>query len=61
MITLGREGPRIQHETDVADLTLVGSASDLALLLFERPTIGTVQRDGDPGALEAWYREFRFG
>jgi len=60
-ITLGQEGPRIAVEGGRADLTLSGSASDLALLLFERPTIGGVQRDGDLAALDAWYREFRFG
>jgi uncharacterized protein (TIGR03083 family) len=60
VITLGAEGPRIRREPAPADLTLTGTASDLALLLFERPTIGDVQRDGDSSALDAWYREFRF-
>jgi len=59
-ITLGAEGPRTHIDQGPADLTLTGSASALALLLFERPTISSVQRDGDPTALDAWYREFRF-
>ena len=59
-ITLGPEGPRIHTEPRPADLTLTASASDLALLLFERPPIGTVRREGDPTVLDHWYREFRF-
>jgi uncharacterized protein (TIGR03083 family) len=59
-ITLGPEGPSVQDEAGPADLTLTGSASDLALLLFERPPLGAVHRDGDPRVLDAWYREFRF-
>ena len=27
-------------------------------LLFERPPIGAVQREGDPAVLDRWYREF---
>ena len=59
-ITLGPEGPRIQVEPLSADLVLTGSASDLALLLFERPPIGNVRRDGEAAVLDAWYREFHF-
>ena len=59
-ITLGPEGPRIDDEQRAADLTLIAGASDLALVLFERPPIGTVQRDGDAAVLDRWYREFRF-
>ena len=58
-ITLGAEGPRLHSGPREADLTLTGTASDLALLLFERPPIGWVQQDGDPATLAAWYREFR--
>jgi uncharacterized protein (TIGR03083 family) len=60
-ITLAPEGPRVAHEHGPADLTLTGSASDLALVLFQRPTIGAVEQAGDPAALDAWYREFVFG
>ncbi len=59
-ITLGAEGPRLHLGPREADLTLTGTASDLALLLFERPPIGPVQEEGDPATLAAWYREFRF-
>lgn len=57
---LAAEGPQVTHEHLPADLTLTGSASDLALLLFRRPTIGAVERAGDPAALDAWYRDFLF-
>ena len=59
-ITLSAEGPRVTHEHLRADLTLTGHASDLALLLFRRPTIGAVERAGDSAALDAWYRDFLF-
>ena len=59
-ITLGAEGPRVHHERRPADLTLTGTASDLALALFRRPTIRAVRRDGDATALDAWYRDFLF-
>jgi hypothetical protein len=35
--------------------------SDLELLLYRRPTLGEVERFGDAGVLDAWYREFSFG
>ena len=54
------EGPRLHLGPREADLTLTGTASDLALLLFERPPIGPVQEEGDPATLATWYREFRF-
>lgn len=60
MITLRPEGPQVVHEHGEADLTLTGTASDLALLLFHRPTIGSVDRVGDPAVLDAWYRDFLF-
>jgi uncharacterized protein (TIGR03083 family) len=42
------------------DLALRGSASDLELLLYGRPTVGPVERLGDESVLDAWYREFSF-
>ncbi|HEX9683507.1 MAG TPA: maleylpyruvate isomerase N-terminal domain-containing protein [Acidimicrobiales bacterium] len=42
------------------DLALRGAVSDLELLLYGRPPLGEVERLGDPAALDAWYREFRF-
>ena len=54
----GRDSRAIVHEHGDASLTLTGTASDLALLLYQRPTIGPVDRAGDPAALKEWYREF---
>jgi len=59
-ITLPPEGPQVVHEHVPADIKLTGTASDLALLLFQRPTIGPVDRAGEAAALDAWYREFLF-
>ena len=42
------------------DLALRGSVSDLELLLYGRPTLGTVQRFGDETVLDTWYRIFTF-
>ena len=60
-ITMTPQGLDVRREHAAADLTLSAAASDLALLVFQRPPIGTVERDGDPAALDAWYREFHFG
>ena len=59
-VSLSSQGARVAHEHGDASLTLTGTASDLALLLYQRPTIGPVDRAGDPAALEEWYREFCF-
>jgi uncharacterized protein (TIGR03083 family) len=43
-----------------SDLALHGTASDLELLLYNRPPLGTVDYRGDQSVLDAWYREFAF-
>lgn len=43
-----------------ADLALRGAASDLELLLYQRPPLGPVERFGDASVLDAWYAEFTF-
>lgn len=48
------------HPAD-ADLTLAGQLGDLELVLYSRPTVGAVERTGDPTVLDAWYRAFTFG
>ena len=47
--------------TDGADLVLRGAMSDLALVAFDRPPLGPVERVGDEGVLAGWYEEFHFG
>jgi hypothetical protein len=47
------DGPR-------PDLALHGTPSDLELLLYNRPPLGTVDYRGDQSVLDEWYREFAF-
>jgi uncharacterized protein (TIGR03083 family) len=42
------------------DLTVTGTASDLELTLYHRPTISPVDVIGDYSVLEEWHREFQF-
>ena len=42
------------------DLTVAGTASDLELTLYRRPTLSPVEMSGDYSVLTEWYREFRF-
>jgi len=60
-IAMTTRGLEVEPTGGDADLILTGTASDLALLLFGRPPLGTVERAGDPATLDAWYREFHFG
>jgi uncharacterized protein (TIGR03083 family) len=61
LITLGPERVEMTHEHAKGDLALRGATSDLELLLYQRPTLGEVERFGDEAVLDAWYREFKFG
>lgn len=42
------------------ELALRGATSDLALLLYNRPTLAPVDRFGDESVLTRWYDEFVF-
>ncbi len=42
------------------DLAVQGTASDLELLLYARPPLGTPEQIGDSSVLEEWYRDFTF-
>ena len=42
------------------DLVVSGTASDLELTLYHRPTLSPVDVHGDYTVLEEWYREFAF-
>jgi hypothetical protein len=61
LVQLTTAGLRVNPDDPGSDLALRGTASDLELLLYHRPTIGDVERVGDEGALDAWYRAFHFG
>ncbi len=43
-----------------SDLIVTASASDLELLLYQRPTLGVVDIVGDLTVLDEWRREFTF-
>jgi hypothetical protein len=60
-ITMTPGGLDVDRGDDAADLTVSGSMSDLELLCFERPVLGSVTRAGDAAVLDAWYRVFHFG
>jgi uncharacterized protein (TIGR03083 family) len=43
-----------------SQLIVTGSASDLELTLYHRPTLGTVDVHGDYSVLDSWHHEFTF-
>jgi uncharacterized protein (TIGR03083 family) len=61
VLTLSPVGLEVDRHHAQADLAVQGHVSDLELLLYQRPTLGDVERLGEDAALEAWYRAFRFG
>ena len=60
LVTLTSDAIDVRREHGKGDLALRGATSDLELLLYDRPTLGPVERLGDPSVLDAWYREFTF-
>jgi len=42
------------------DLVVSGTASDIELTLYHRPTLGTVDVHGDYSVLDSWHHEFTF-
>lgn len=60
MITIGPDAVHVTHEHGKGDLALRGSVSDLELLLYGRPSLGSVERFGDDGVLDAWRSTFTF-
>jgi uncharacterized protein (TIGR03083 family) len=61
MLTLTRDGLDVRREHAKGDLALRGAVSDLELLLYGRPPVGSVGRFGEQAVLDAWYRAFKFG
>jgi uncharacterized protein (TIGR03083 family) len=62
VLVLGEDELALHREhTDRADLTLQGTMSDLALVAYDRPPLGHVERVGAEEVFGAWYQEFHFG
>lgn len=59
-LTLGADGLSVDREHRKADLALRGTASDLELVLYDRPPLATVDHLGDDSVLTAWLRGFHF-
>ena len=60
LVTLHPDRIEVVRAHAKGDLALRGAVSDLELLLYGRPTLGDVQRFGDPSVLDQWYSEFTF-
>jgi hypothetical protein len=60
LLTLAPSGLEVERAHGKADLALRGAVSDLELLLYHRPPVGTVEHLGDDAALAAWHRAFAF-
>ena len=61
LVTLDPDGLHAERRHAKADLALRGAVSDLELMLYQRPTLGDVERLGDEDVLAAWQRVFTFG
>ncbi len=57
-IDMERDG--VRGSAPAADLAVTGTASDLELTLYHRPTLSPLDASGDYTVLEEWHREFRF-
>lgn len=60
LVTLRPEGIGVEREHAKGDLAIRAGASDLELLLYQRPTLGEVQTFGDPAVLTTFHRGFTF-
>jgi uncharacterized protein (TIGR03083 family) len=60
MLIFGEAGIEVRHAHEKGDAAVRGAVSDLELLLYQRPTIGPVERFGDERPLELFYRAFTF-
>lgn len=61
LFTLEPSGVTVVREHAKGDLALKGPVSDLEMLLYQRPTVGEVQRFGDESVLGVFHGEFTFG
>jgi uncharacterized protein (TIGR03083 family) len=66
VVTLERDRIAVEHRPagggppGHSDVVVSGTASDLELTLYHRPTLSPVDVHGDYTVLEEWYREFAF-
>ncbi len=60
LLTLDGDGVHVTREHGKGDLALKGPVSDLEMLLYQRPTLGRVDRFGDESVLAMFHREFTF-
>jgi len=66
LVTLGLDRINVERKSqdeaphDGSDLVVSGTASDLELTLYHRPTLSPVDVHGDYTVLDEWHREFTF-
>lgn len=60
-IMIGPDSLSVTREHAKGDLAIRAAVSDLELTLYDRPTVGEVQRFGDEAVLDVWTRAFTFG
>jgi uncharacterized protein (TIGR03083 family) len=60
LLLLADDGVQVSREHAKGDLALRGAVSDLAMVLYQRPTVDRVERFGDERVLEAFHRHFTF-
>jgi uncharacterized protein (TIGR03083 family) len=60
VVAMTPNGFEVERAHGEADLALRGAVSDLELTLYQRPTVGTVERFGSEDAFEAWTTAFTF-
>jgi uncharacterized protein (TIGR03083 family) len=59
-VDFGPDGLTMTREHAKGELALKGPVSDLAMVLYQRPALGEVQRFGDDAALAAFHHVFTF-
>lgn len=64
IVTLGQRHIDVLRQDDAhiegSALVITGTASDLELTLYDRPTLSPVDLSGDPTVIDEWHREFTF-
>ena len=61
LLTLDPDGLQVERRHAKGNLRARARGLDLELLLYQRPTLGNVERLGDERVLAAWQRVFTFG